>query len=108
MNDKKAAFCMKEEDRKSNFNVDVIFTILTEKKQKNWTSIKIQYSAWIIDSFLKGFSEKQKDDIMSSPFESLYKKLEKDQERWNRGWPCIYGTRFFSFQDEIQIGIPRG
>lgn len=71
---------MKKLSQEGRLNVDVIFSILTEEKPNQKEKFNIQRER--IDRFFpKGFSEKQKEDLIVQLLESWYKKREREQER---------------------------
>ena len=71
---------MKKLSQDGRLNTDVIFSILTEEKpnQKEKFTIK---SDRVDRYFPKGYSEKQKEDLIVQLLESWYKKRLKEQER---------------------------
>lgn len=71
---------MKKLSQEGRLNVDVIFSILTEEKPNQKEKFNIQRER--IDRFFpRGFSEKQKEDLIVQLLESWYKKRQKEQER---------------------------
>lgn len=71
---------MKKLSQEGRLNVDVIFSILTEEKPNQKEKFNIQRER--IDRFFpKGFSEKQKEDLIVQLLESWYKKRQREQER---------------------------
>lgn len=71
---------MKKLSQEGRLNVDVIFSILTEEKPNQKEKFNIQRER--IDRFFpRGFSEKQKEDLIVQLLESWYKKRQREQER---------------------------
>lgn len=71
---------MKKLSQEGRLNVDVIFSILTEAKPNQKEKFNIQRER--IDRFFpRGFSEKQKEDLIVQLLESWYKKRQREQER---------------------------
>lgn len=71
---------MKKLSQEGRLNVDVIFSILTEEKANQKEKFNIQRER--IDRFFpRGFSEKQKEDLIVQLLESWYKKRQREQER---------------------------
>ncbi len=71
---------MKKLSQESRLNVDVIFSILTEEKPNQKEKFNIQRER--VDRFFpRGFSEKQKEDLIVQLLESWYKKRQKEHER---------------------------
>ena len=71
---------MKKLSQEGRLNVDVIFSILTEEKPNQKEKFNIQRER--VDRFFpRGFSEKQKEDLIVQLLESWYKKRQKEQER---------------------------
>lgn len=71
---------MKKLSQEGRLNVDVIFSILTEEKPNQREKFNIQRER--VDRFFpRGFSEKQKEDLIVQLLESWYKKRQKEQER---------------------------
>lgn len=71
---------MKKLSQEGRLNTDVIYSIMTEEKpnQKDKLTIK---SDRIERFFPKGFTEKQKEDLIVQLLESWYKKRERGMER---------------------------
>ena len=71
---------IKKLSRDGRLNIDVIFSILTEEKPNQKETFRIQREQ--IDRFFpKGFTEKQKEDLIIQLLEGWYKKRQKEQER---------------------------
>lgn len=71
---------MKKFSQDGRLNTDVIFSILTEEKPNQKEKLNIQRER--IDHFFpKGFTEKQKEDLIVQLLESWYKKRQREQER---------------------------
>ena len=71
---------MKKLSQDGRLSVDVIFSILTEEKPNQKEKFNIQRER--IDRFFpKGFSEKQKEELIVQLLEGWYKKRQREQER---------------------------
>ncbi|WHH59782.1 ParB/RepB/Spo0J family partition protein [Petroclostridium sp. X23] len=71
---------MKKLSQDGRLNMDVIFSILTEKKPNQKEKLSVRRER--IDRFFpKSFTEKQKEDLIVQLLESWYKKRQREQER---------------------------
>ena len=71
---------MKKLSQEGRLNTDVIYSILTEEKPNQKEKLSIQ-SERVDRYFPKGFTEKQKEDLIVQLLESWYKKRQREQER---------------------------
>lgn len=71
---------MKKLSQEGRLSSDVIYTILTEEKPNQKEKLAIQ-SERVDRFFPKGFSEKQKEDLIVQLLESWYRKRQHEQER---------------------------
>lgn len=71
---------MKKLSQEGRLNSDVIYTILTEEKPNQKEKLAIQ-SERVDRFFPKGFTEKQKEDLIVQLLESWYRKRQHEQER---------------------------
>jgi ParB family transcriptional regulator, chromosome partitioning protein len=71
---------MKKLSQEGRLNTDVIYTILTEEKPNQKEKFTIQ-SERVDRYFPKGFTEKQKEDLIVQLLEGWYKKRQREQER---------------------------
>lgn len=71
---------MKKLSQEGRLNTDVIYSILTEEKPNQKEKLTIQ-SERVDRYFPRGFTEKQKEDLIVQLLESWYKKRQREQER---------------------------
>lgn len=71
---------MKKLSQEGRLNTDVIYSILTEEKPNQKEKLTIR-SERVDRFFPKGFSEKQKEDLIVQLLESWFKKRQREPER---------------------------
>lgn len=71
---------MKKLSQEGRLSIDVIYSILTEEKPNQKEKISI-HSERVDRFFPKGFSDKQKEDLIVQLLESWFKKRQREPER---------------------------